>query len=144
MSFFDLFATPEKKKGKSHLRNLLSMAMADGKIDNSEFEFLTKIAHKYNVSASELDQIKTEVSKKGGFAVEKDGSSFEQIFDLIKMMMIDNNINPNELKMCKIFAKKIGFASDKVDELIESVVQNISIGHSFEETKLRISYLIKD
>jgi uncharacterized tellurite resistance protein B-like protein len=144
MSLFDLFTSPEKKKGKSHLRNLLSMAMADGKIDDSEYDFLTKIATKYNISIVELDQIKAEISKKGGFAIEKGSSAFEQIFELIKMMMIDNNINPNELKMCKNFAKKIGFANDKVDELIESVVQNISIGHSFDETKSRISYLIKE
>lgn len=144
MAFFDFFLSPGKKKGKSHLRNLLSMAMADGKIDESEYEFLALVAKKHNIDSTELDQMKAEIARKGGFAFEKGNSAFEQIYDLVNMMMIDNNINPNELKMCKSFAKRIGFAVNKVDELIESVVQNISIGHSLEETKMRVSYLIKE
>lgn len=143
MALFDLFISPEKKKGKAHLRNLLSMAMADGKIDDSEYEFLVKIANKYSIASAELDSIKLQIIKKGGFEVEKGESSFEQIFDLVKMMMIDNNINPNELKMCKNFAGKMGFVATKVDELIESIVQNISMGHTIDETKLRVAYLLK-
>lgn len=144
MSLLDLFISPEKKKGKSHLRNLMSMAMADGKLEDTEYQFLLKIANRYNISSNDVDKLKAEIAQKGGYSVEKGSTKFEQIFDLVKMMMIDNNINPNELKMCKNFAQKIGVAVNKVDELIESIVQNISIGHNFEETKMRVAYLVKD
>lgn len=143
MALFDIFLSPEKKKGKSHLRNLLSMALADGQIDASEFIFLLTVAKRYTISVQEVEQMKAEITKKGVYAVEKGSTAFEQIFDLVNMMMIDNNINPNELKICKNFAKRIGFHISKVDELIECIVQNISIGHSAEETKMRVSYLMK-
>ncbi len=144
MALFDLFVSSEKKKGKSHLKNLMAMAMADGKLEDSEYKFLLKIAEKYSISINEVDKMKSMIASKGDFEFEKGSTKFEQIYDLVKMMMIDNNINANELKMCKNFAKKIGYAVNKVDELIESVVQNISIGHTLEETQLRVSYLIKE
>lgn len=144
MSLLDIFSSPEKRKGKSHLKNLMAMAMADGKLEDVELKFLTKIASRYGISTKELEGIRINVSKNPTFSFEKDSSKFEQIYDLIKMMMIDDEINPKELKMCKKYAEKIGYQSTKVDEIIESVVQNISNGNSLEETRTRLAYLIKD
>ncbi|MDX2195901.1 MAG: hypothetical protein NW207_05745 [Cytophagales bacterium] len=144
MAVLDVFLSPKIKKGKAHLRNLAQMALADGKIDDAEYEFLQDIAAKYGVSANEVDKLITIGITKKDFSQEKSIKKFEQIFDLVKMMMVDNNINANELSMCKKFAQKIGFAVNKVDELIDSIKMNISLGNSMEETQLRVAYLIKD
>lgn len=144
MSFLGIFFNSAKKKGKSHLKNLLSVAMADGKLEDSEYQFLLKIAARYQITSNEVDKLKNEIQSKGSFYYERSSTRFEQIYDLVKMMMIDNHINPQELKICKRFSEKMGYHVTIVDELIESIVQNISSGNSMEETKMRVGYLIKE
>lgn len=144
MSVLDFIFNSKKKKGKEHLRNLMNMAMADGVLDDTEYEFLKNIALKYDIPVSEVDKLKIEISKQTGYTFEKSLNKFEQIYDLIKMMMADNHIDKREMQMCKVFAKKIGFAPQHVDELVDSVIQNITIGNSAEETRKRLMYLIKD
>ena len=144
MSFLDLFFNSQKSKGKAHVKNLLSVAMVDGVIEDSEYEFLIKIAVKYGFNTEDVEKFRLELVKKGGFTKQSGVPRFEQIYELINMMMIDNHINPKELQMCKVFARKIGVAMNKVDELLDSIVMNISSGHNLEETKLRVGYLVKD
>lgn len=144
MSVLDFLFNSKKKKGKEHLRNLMNMAMADGVLDDSEYEFLKNIALKYDIDVTEVDKLKIEISKQTDYTFEKSLNKFEQIFDLVKMMMADNHIDKREMQMCKVFAKKIGFASQNVDEIVDSVIQNISIGNSIDETRKRLAYLIKD
>lgn len=144
MSIIDFIFNTKKKKGKDHLRNLMNMAMADGVLDDSEYEFLKNIALKYEIPVNELDKLKIQISKQTGYNLEKSLNKFEQIYDLVKMMMADNHIDKREMQMCKVFAKKIGFAVQHVDEIVDSVIQNITIGNSAEETRTRLSYLIKE
>lgn len=144
MSFLDFIFNSKKKKGKEHLRNLMNMAMADGVLDDTEYDFLKNIASKYEIPVNEVDKLKIEIAKQSGYNVEKSLNRFDQIYDLVKMMMADNHIDKREMQMCKVFAKKIGFAVQHVDEIVDSVIQNITIGNSAEETRKRLSYLIKD
>lgn len=140
----DIFLSPKKKKGKSHLRNLMNVALADGVLDDSEYTFLKNIASKFEISDNEVDKLKIEIQRKSNFELDKGINRFDQIFDLINMMMIDNHIDNREMNMCKVFAKKIGFDSRIVDELVDSVIQNITIGNNLEETRKRVDFLIRE
>lgn len=144
MSIFDLIFNSKKKKGKLHLRNLMNMAMADGILDDSEYEFLKNVAFKYEISVEEVDKLKIEISKQSSYTFEKSLNNFEQIYDLVKMMMADNHIDKREMQMCKVFAKKIGFTPQYVDEVVDSIIQNITIGNNVDETRKRLAYLIKN
>ncbi len=143
MSILDFFLSPTKKKGKSHLKNLMIMAMADGVLDDNEYQFLKNIASKYEISHNEVDKLKLLIQKKNNFDIDSNIHRFDQIFDLVKMMMADNHIDARELKMCKVFAVKTGFSSTIVDELVDTIIQNITIGNNLEETKKRLYFLIK-
>lgn len=143
MSIFDFLLSPAKKKGKSHLKNLMIMAMADNILDDKEYEFLKNIASKYDISQNEVDKLKILIEKKNNFDVDANIHRFDQIFDLVRMMMADNHIDKRELQMCKKFAIKIGFSPNITDELVDTIIQNITIGNSLQETKTRLSFLIK-
>ena len=43
---------------KSHMKNLLEMAMADNHFDDSEYELLKQLAKKHKVTERELEKIK--------------------------------------------------------------------------------------
>ena len=49
MSFIDALYSGDHAKAKSHIRNLVRIACADGNIDDAEFKLLLRIARKYEI-----------------------------------------------------------------------------------------------
>lgn len=124
------------KVTKSHMKNLFEMAMIDSHFDDSEYQLLEKLAKKHKVSRKELEKIKEDPAKIE-FEVPKDGNEkFEQFFELVHMMAIDENIFDEEMNLCKIFAKKFGY--DNGEELVKVIAQNIGNGQDWKETKTRV------
>ena len=46
MGLFNIFGQNEENKNRSHIKNLLEVALADGKLDHSELDLLISIAGK--------------------------------------------------------------------------------------------------
>ena len=57
MSLMNKFESGDDKQKKSHVKNLIEMAAADGHIDDVEKEFLYKVAKKYSVEPEEVQYI---------------------------------------------------------------------------------------
>ncbi len=47
---------------RSHMKNLLEIAMVDGHFDDSEFDLLKKLAQKYDISEDEITNIRDNPS----------------------------------------------------------------------------------
>jgi len=124
------------KVTKSHMKNLFEMAMVDSNFDDTEFELLEKLAQKHKVSEKELKIIKEDPDKIKFELPKNADEKFEQFFELVHMMTIDNEIFDAELNLCKIFAKKFGY--EKGEELVSVISQNINNGQDWKETKTRV------
>ncbi len=139
--FLNLF-----KQGKvsahSHMRNLIEMALADGKYLTTEDSLLKTIAKKHGVSPKKLLDIQDSPDKIEFHIPEDAGEKFHQFYDLVSMMVVDDHIDSEEVKLCEVFAKKFGYPPDKCPELVDSIAANISAGNSVEETRKRIDWMI--
>lgn len=139
--FLNLF-----KQGKvsahSHMKNLLEMALADGHYDNSEDQLLKSIASKHGVSSKKLIDIQQSPEKIEFIVPDNAKEKFNQFFDLVHMMVIDEDVDREELRLCVVFAKKFGYDPDRSEELVESVASNISSGNSLEETRKRVEWML--
>jgi uncharacterized tellurite resistance protein B-like protein len=141
MGIFSIFGK-RKSQEKAHLKALMEVAMADGEIDKFEYEYLLSIAQKMGITEKELQALKDH-SVHYEFKVPKDkNESFNRLYELICMMMIDGEIHKREKQLCSVFARKLGFTMKNIDELIYSVEQNVSMGNSAEETLKRVSFII--
>ena len=65
---------------------------------------------------------------------------FEQFYELVHMMTIDDRIMDEEMGLCRVFAKKFGY--NEPQELVSSVAQNIKNGQPWEETQKRVVTLL--
>jgi len=131
-----------KISAKSHMKNLLEMAWADGEFDQSEKDFLNKLSRKYGVSKRQLDEIRQEKDTIHFIVPEDEDEVFTELFELVQMMVIDEDIDREELRLCILFAKKFGYKHDSCEELVDSIASNIRNGHSLDETKRRVEWLI--
>ena len=144
MSFLEILGLFKQGKGtvKSHLKNLIEMALADGQFIEVENELLLSIAKKNGFSESRLLELRnnTEAVK---FELPEDARlRFEQFYDLINMMSIDSLIHTEEMKLCNLFAIKFGYPRAHVQTLIDSILSCIEYKRSADETMDRVMRLI--
>ncbi|MBS1491747.1 MAG: TerB family tellurite resistance protein [Bacteroidetes bacterium] len=127
-----------KATAKSHMKNLIEMAAADGNFDQVEYDLLKRIASKNGISESQLKNIRSNPGNIK-FELPKDNRErFHQFYDLVHMMSIDNAIHPDEMKLCDLFAVKFGYPKQKSRELIETISSNIKYGQTHDETFKRV------
>ena len=125
---------------KSHMRNLLEVALADGQFEPAEYDLLKKLARKYHITEKELENIRGNPVDIEFEVPEDDGEKFEQFYELIQMMIIDDDIDRDEENLCVIFARKFRYRN--VREVIKATEQYIKKGLSPERAKIRLDWLL--
>ncbi len=127
MSFediIDLFKLG-KATAKSHMRNLIEIAAADGSFVGEEQKLLEYAAHRNNISTVQLKDIQADISKVRFKVPGNEEDKFFQLYDLVHMMSVDKDIDGEELWLCEIFAVKFGYRKEIVREMIQLIHQNI-------------------
>jgi len=131
-----------KVGAKSHMKNLLEIALVDGHFDDTEMDLLKNIAKKHNISESQLKEIQSNMEGIEFEVPQDEDVKFSQLYDLVNMMTIDEYINQDEAMLCVIFAKKFGYDNSKAEELVNSMAGMIQSGVDFKETRKRVDWLI--
>lgn len=140
MGLFDFLSGGSNKSAKNHLRNLVQVALADGEIDQTEYNFLLSVARKMNVSVSELEKLKNSPLKPD-YLYKTILERYEQLYDFVSIMYANKEIDKEEMRLCKLFAFKL-FDSKIADELVAAVTSNIENGNDSKETYNRVKYLL--
>jgi len=124
MNLFNIFSNNEKARNKSHIKNLIEVAIADGKIDESEFELIVEIASKYDISKAEAIAIRDNQSEIEFYPRSNYKAKVTWVEDLVNVLLADKVIEENELRVCKELAKKLKLSEYLVDDLINTVLNN--------------------
>lgn len=127
MSFKDILNLFKigKATAKSHMKNLIEIAAADGNLAGEEQRLLEYAAYRNNISALQLKEIQADVSKIPFDVPSNELDKFTQLYDLVHMMTIDKDIHGEEMRLCEIFAIKFGYRKEVVRQMIEMIRQNI-------------------
>ena len=123
-----------KASAKSHMRNLIEIAAADGNLAIEEQRLLEYAAIRNNISRQELKEIQLNASNVRFKAPGNKRDKFNQLYDLVHMMSVDKNIHAEELRLCEIFAIQFGYRKEVVREMIELIRRNIEKWIGPEET----------
>jgi uncharacterized tellurite resistance protein B-like protein len=144
MNFTDIISLFKQGKGtaRSHMKNLIEMAAADGNFDLIEFDLLKKIAKRNSISEAQLKAIQDNTANISFQTPTDKREKFDQFYDLVHMMSIDNSVHQEEMKLCNLFAVKFGYSREKTNELINSIQSNIQNNQSHTETFKRIEWML--
>jgi uncharacterized tellurite resistance protein B-like protein len=134
------------KKGdttaKSHMRNLIEIAAADGGFGVEEQRLLEYAAQRNNISKTQLKGIQAHASKVHFEVPKTEEDRFFQLYDLVHMMSVDKNIHSEELRLCEVFAVKFGYRKEVVGEMVETIRQNIEKWIGPKETMQIVSRMM--
>jgi uncharacterized tellurite resistance protein B-like protein len=115
-----IFGSDKEGVRRSHIKNLISVAMADGHLAEDEWQLLTYLASRLGMGEEEIKAIK-ENPEAVTFVVPKTHEQrVNQIEDLVMLMSIDHDIDPHEVELCKKIALKLDVLPQIVDDIIVS------------------------
>ncbi len=132
-----------KATAKSHMRNLIEIAAADGNLGNEEQTLLLYAAQRNNISEAQLKTIQADASKIKFEVPGNKEERFHQLYDLVHMMSVDKAIHSEEQRLCEIFAIKFGYRKEVVREMIELIKQNIEKWVGPKETMQAVTRAMK-
>jgi uncharacterized tellurite resistance protein B-like protein len=132
---FKIFESKEKKAVKSHLRQMVALANIDGELHAKEIKFILKVAKENEIPRDEVDEIINNPNDVEFHIPESRGEKFEQIFDLVNLMMKDGQVTDSEVEFCQDLATKLGFRKVIVGVLVEKIERGIEEGHSRKKIK---------
>ncbi|APQ18791.1 TerB family tellurite resistance protein [Maribacter hydrothermalis] len=141
MGFQELFESFDKKKRKSHFKNLLAVAMADGKLDNIEFDYIMQLADKCYMTGDEVKRVIDFPEAISFHPPKTERERFDQMYDLVTVMLVDGRIDDREMQLCKVFAMKLGFKPaivdklvlDLIDNALKGVAKDVALAHVFSK-----------
>lgn len=130
MSFIDLFKSRESLEKLSHLKNLVAVAFADGKLEDNEMAALATVMARDGLTPSDLERC---IKKPQGIKFlppETPGQRVVYLKDMVLLMMCDGNIDDKELALCKATAIALGFKHEVIDTMIMDIIADIKRNHN--------------
>lgn len=132
---FGFFENEQIKKVKSHITNLALLAKADGHIDEREMSFIVAVGKKNGIRPAD---VRTVIANAGSARIlipETDSERFDQIFDLVDMMLADGVVDDHEMDFCVDMASKLGFRKAIVGVLVRKISMGVKDGLPREQIK---------
>ncbi|MFD2515025.1 TerB family tellurite resistance protein [Pontibacter locisalis] len=132
---FGFFESEETKKLKSHIANLGALAKIDGHVDPAEINFIISIGTKNGMKASEVRNLISGSDKSEAQLPTNDSERFDQIYDLVEMMLADGIVDESEMEFCINMAARLGFKKAVVGVLVRKISTGVKDGLTRERIK---------
>lgn len=127
MDLLKIFKFDKEGVRRSHVKNLISVAMADGHLDLDEWDMLVTISKVMGMTEEEIHEIKESPEKIQFIPPKKYEDKVQQIHDLVAVMTVDSHVSPRELALCKKISLKLDVLPNIVDDIIRDVFNPNSV-----------------
>ncbi len=132
---FSFFESEQTKRIKSHILNLGALAKIDGHVDSAEMNYIIDIGKKNGLRQEEVRSLLANANAAKFEMPANDSERFDQIYDLVEMMLADGIVDDNEMDFCVEMAEKLGFKKAIVGVLVRNISLGVKDGQSREHIK---------
>lgn len=133
MSILNMFDSPLKKQNRDYFVHLVNIALADGIITEDEKELLHTMGNRLGFTAPEIDNIIQKTAKSDYIPPYELSKRFEQVYNVVKMMLADDVIDANEMRLASGFALKSDFKESEIPALLALLIDGIKQGKDEED-----------
>lgn len=102
-----------------HFRNLVSLAGADGIIQESERVALSKIAFELGMQLDRMNVMLNHSQEYTYLIPQNRENRDKQMQDMIELAMVDGELAKAELELIKTVGEKLGYNNEEVEKLIK-------------------------
>lgn len=112
-------------KRLGQVKNLIMLALADGKASESELALIAAVASRENLSQEQLDDLIEHPDNVHIQLPEDEQEKLRYIEDMVSLMMIDGVLDDKEMAMCKIYAATLGYETKIVEKILLDIVERL-------------------
>jgi len=103
-----------------HFRNLISLSVADGKIEESEKVALAKIAFERGIPYERMSIMLKHASEYTYLIPQNMIEREKQLTEMIQFAMVDGEFAKAEYDLIKTVAEKLGFSQQELEQYIKA------------------------
>ena len=133
MSISDIYDNEFRKRNKDHFASIVRVALSDGEISEDEKEFLIRLANKLNISKIDYKKIMKDYESHPINPPVSYDHRLERLYDLSRMVMVDNIRSVHEVKLLRKFCVALGFHAVNVKYITEKALELVKQGCDLEE-----------
>ena len=104
---------------KSHLRNLISLAKADGHLHPDEEKMIYKMGEKYGLKDRQVASLLRSDKKTELHVPDTHEAKMDQLYDIVMMVYADGVVEDTEIAFCEEVVDKFGYKKEIVSWLIK-------------------------
>ena len=123
------------KYKKNHLRNLVVLAKADGRLDKAEKVMLKSIGLKYGLKEWQVEKIIKEKPERTLLDSLSKEEMLDQLYDIVRMILADGVVDKNEIKFFQELTTQMGFRKTLCHEIIAYAENNDPSSDNWESFK---------
>lgn len=102
-----------------HFRNLISLSVADGKIEETEKVALAKIAYERGIPFDRMNVMLKHASEYVYLIPQNMVEREKQLEDMIHFAHVDGEFAVAEYELIKMVAEKLGFTKEELDHFVQ-------------------------
>ncbi len=126
MGLFDLFRSKSKNEKYGHLQSLVALALSDGEISEVEKAAIDLVCQREGLTPSDLKKAISELKPNAEHVFPSDADTkIRYLMDMVALMMVDGDINANELVLCKVCARAMGYREEVIDAMIQDIINDM-------------------
>jgi hypothetical protein len=133
MNIFNFFEHPGKKLNKDYFVQLVRSAKADDIIRNSELELLHSIGKKLGFTEPEINTLIATTDKSDYIPPYELSKRFDQVYEIVRMITADGEVDNSEMKLAEGFAIRSGFSEEEIPNLLALLIRGIKEGNDEED-----------
>ncbi len=122
MSLSDLYDSEFKSRNKGHFSAIVRVAIADGDLSPEEKIFLDKLALQLEISPEEYEEILENPLKYPVNPPSLYTQRLERLYDLSRMVYVDQILGPRHKEILSKFALALGFTPANVSLIVEKAL----------------------
>jgi uncharacterized tellurite resistance protein B-like protein len=125
MNFTDFITNHGKRVNKEAFIHLVQISKTDGRINKDELELLHKEGKKFGLTDPEIDHlIHTERDHHYHLPYSLQ-EKFDHLYKIAEMILADDKVKEEEIKMIKRFAIEAGFEYSKIDAVVKIIMDGV-------------------
>lgn len=125
MPIANLYTTGFQQRNREHFASIVRIALADRTITQEEKDFLKRTALKLQIEEANFEAILKNSTAYNMTFSYSEAERYERLFDLIRMILVDEIALESEKKIVKRLAIGLGFPIDRVEEMIPKALKII-------------------
>jgi len=125
MSFNDFTTDHGRTIAKQHYLNLIEVFRMNGKTSQAEYDLLKKEGAKFGLTDPEIERLIHQPSQQAYHAPYSLEDKFEQLYNVAEMVLADENVTDDEIRLLRRFAIEVGFDDRAIDILRDVLIGGI-------------------